>query len=420
MAGLAFVSIFGVWLSLLQDATCVRSKGGETSCGVLLAQLTSACGSVRYSRERYCCPTLRAWNDAGCWCERNAFNAASNVAMDYFAFQFRTKRCNVTSVFREAIKLPNSAKTVLGSTCAKLASAQRSRTVSEECGAHKSISELRSERLVALRRLQSIDIVDRGDLGEWSDDVESLLSPECWIASVGLSFSYPRTNVKKYLLYRSSLLGGPLWRSEMNEDTVVWSGSNGVSYASALSVGDFSFGRTEFVQFERCSARIASVTVQEEEGVRHLRQYVYLEASERTLWKAKYTPPLWCRKVMDVCKNESFPYSSFTDCVEFAQMLESRGQVTCARDHEVRSVVALHGNTVACRDMYIELARVDRSYCRLVGRKGMGRCRDSSCAQGMYNNIFTEKNPRFDSLNGYVCSEKACEEQWPVGTGRDG
>lgn len=420
MVGVAAVALFTVWISLLRDATCALFKGSDISCGVLLAQLTGACGSVRFSREKYCCSALRAWNDAGCWCERNAFNAASNVAMDYFAFQFRTSRCNLTSVFHEEIKLPNSAKTVLSSTCPKLDSTRRNRAVAEACGAHRSNSELRRERLSALRRLQSIDIVDKADLTHWSDDVDSLFSPQCWLASVGLSFSYPRTNVKKYLLYRSSLLGGPLWKSGMYEDTVLWTGSNRVSYASALKVGDFSFGRMEFVQFEGCSARISSVVVQEEEAVQHLKQYVYFEASERSLWKTMYTAPLWCRKVMDVCKNESFPYNSYGDCVEFAQMLDRRRQVTCAHDGELRSVVALHGNTVACRDMYVELARVDSTYCRLVGRKGIGRCRDSSCLHRRYNNIFNEKNPRFDSTSGYVCREKACEERWPVEASRNG
>lgn len=400
---------------LSPEANQETRPGGRlsSSCGSLLVALTSQCASVRHSKPYLCCAAIKAWNSGFCWCQKNAFNSAANIAMDYFAFQFRTRRCNITSFNHPEITLPVAAKAKLKSTCPELSS-KADTDVSEGCGPKARASTLRQQRLKTLRRLSAANVYEKREVREWSKEMDSILAPGVSMFSIGMSFLYPRVNVKRYLLSRTTLAQGALWEKMIEKDTLFWLTPGQVSYSSAHNLGPFSFRKIEFVTFERCSPRIQHVFTQEEEAVRVFKQFIYFEPATKSFWQAWKTPRDLCSDVQQVCPDELFPFKHRKECIEVYKEFYNSGRVTCARDLPNFPLIAFHGDTLACRGMYLNLARVDNQrYCRFLGFKGIGLCRESGCPAAAYNNMFAEENPRFDSPGGYICSTDGCNESWP-------
>ncbi|KAI0566280.1 hypothetical protein FGB62_11g370 [Gracilaria domingensis] len=219
-----------------------------------------------------------------CWCEKNAVHAAANVAMDEYAFQLRIGHCNVTSFIHDDIALPNSAKRLLRSTCGNGAAQVGRGDEEESCGNKISAAVLRLLRIDSLYRLQQADVRHGDDIALWSAQLDGLFAVDAWLYAIGVSFSFPRTNVKRYLLQRSTLLKG----------------NKQVSYAAVTDIGDYSFSRFVFVQFERCTSRISSVSVQEEETAGHFKQFVYFDPADRQMWAELHSAQAWCKEVIGV------------------------------------------------------------------------------------------------------------------------
>lgn len=413
--GVAF-NIASVWLIL----GVVRSSEGQslertalTSCGKLLVGLTSNCADSRHSNLEYCCEALQAWNSGLCWCETNAFNAASNLAMDYYAFQFRTTKCNLTEFLHPEITLPTAGKGKVPGTCPTFESLSPA-AISENCPSGVVSKRLREKRMDFLKRLSEEDVELKRDVTRWSERIDTLLSPRASLFSIGMSFQFSRRNIKQYLLSRTTLSGGPLWRSTIEKGSLFWRASDSVSYSAFHSLGHYSFAKIEFVTFERCSPRISEIYSQEEEAVRLYKQFVYFEPTDRYLWKAHRNPDHWCSSIHRSCPGRLFPYRNKATCVELFRRGLTKEHVTCTRSTSKRSVLALHGDTSSCRVMYLDLASLDSTYCRFLGEPGLGRCRKSGCLSQEYNDVYREANPRFELTVGYTCSSHACSEDWPL------
>lgn len=421
-----FVSIHA-WVTLLLTVSAwnvptINSTGAEPSdemrsanCGQILMGLMTYCSDTRHSTVVRCCEKLRLWNKGMCWCEKNAFMAACNLSMDDYAFQFRTKTCNMTEFFHPDIQLPTSRVGKIPSTCPIFKSLPPSEMSESHC-LIPSPTRLRARRLEFLQRFIQEDVERENDLASWSARIDSTLAPDARLFSIGISFHFPRRNIKQYLLWRSTLLKGPLWKSNIHMDTVFWRTSNSVSYVAHRSIGQFSFSKIEFVVFESCSPRIAEIYSLDEEAVRLYRQFVYLEPADRQLWKTQQVPEAWCVDVQRICPGNLFPFSNISSCSAFYKHKIANEQVTCARSSAERSILALHGDTLSCRSMFLDLARMESGFCRFLGRPGIGRCRGSGCLSHDYNDIFNEENPRFESSGGYSCSDQNCIEEWPVTT----
>ena len=385
----------------------------RTQCGRLLAVLTGECGSFKHSVLNTCCQALRVWNEDHCWCDANAFSAASNLAMDYYALIFRARVCNITTIHHPRLTLPNSEKSTLDSTCAH-SQAENAAVTSNSVEKRSKRERLRIAREDVLYWLAGNDIENEDDVTSFSNIVDSVFTPEALLFSIGLSFSYPRLNVKRYLLKRSSLLGGPLWKAEIEKDTVLWTSDRTVSYAASLSISSLSYSKIEFVTFEKNSPRIAAIYSQEEEAVRLLRQFVYIDASDRALWNVQRSVRKLCMDILSVCPGDTGPFRSIKQC-ERAYASISPGKVTCSKLAQHTSLIALHGNTVSCKDMFVALSSLrSGAFCEFVGRPGLGVCREHACAVNSYDNAFDEEaNPRFDSSGGFTCSTDGCIENWP-------
>lgn len=387
---------------------------GSLSCGVLLALVTSKCGSVRYSSPKRCCEAIRAWNDGQCWCDSNAFTAASNVAMDNFAFQFRVDSCNITSPFRPELLLPVASRKKIPSTCPGDVLLKEKKHTSAPCSNLRDESLLRDQRLSVIESLSNLDVYREADVLKWSSELDSIFIPEAILFSVGMSFSFPRVNIKKVLLSRSTLFGRALWKSSIDFKSLLWRSPNSVSYVSGSSYGPFGYSRVEFVSFEKCSSRISHLIVQEEEAVRLLRQFVHFDPSDRILWRLRRNAVSWCRKVGKICGASFSPFLNIHTCLKAYKRLQY-AQVTCASQGSVSSTISLHGNTLACRDLYLTLAeRSPGKYCPFLGIPGIGRCRQQGCLKSWYDDVFSTKNPRFDHSASFKCSSTNCEEEWAI------
>lgn len=387
----------------------------SVNCGKLLIGLMSYCADTKHSNVEHCCEGLRSWNIGMCWCESNAFNAACNLAMDYYAFQFRTSACHMNEYFHPDIKLPTSGRGIISSTCPIFNSLPPSDR-SENCDPASTPERLRKQRLEFIHRFVEEDVEFENDLAAWSERIDSILSPGARLFSIGISFHFPRRNIKQYLLWRSSLLKGPLWKSRIDLSTIFWRTPNSVSYAAHHSAGHFSFSKIEFVVFEGCTPRITEIYSQEEEAVHLYRQFVYFEPADRHFWNSLRSPDALCMDVHRLCPGGLFPFHNISSCSAFYSSKIADKHVTCTRSAAKRSVLGIHGDTVSCRSMFLDLAQVEPSFCRFLGSLGMGMCRSSGCLPHNYNDVFSEENPRFESSGGYSCSNQVCLEEWPQGT----
>lgn len=282
---------------------------------------------------------------------------------------------------------------------------------------------LRAKREAALFGLDLLELSENSDaaVSAFKGMTKKLFVEGVAFASVGLSSGFGVDVATDLLLTRQPVLGatagwilpdsraevrGKFWRQGM------------VSYIVDFASPDGRFStRSMFVGFELCSEKILDVYAVEDGVVNAIAGQFYYPADPRdAVSMYDKRPKQICRQIAEGC-GQLFPYKSTKDCEAFMAGLKKERKVMCNRfDKQEVSVLALLGDTTACRYSYALAAKADpKRYCPLLGKQGAGLCVESACRPDGYEDIFTAVNPRYEASSSFTCnlSTGKCEENWP-------
>lgn len=406
----------------------------QNVCGKLLSQLAIQCAPVKPSLSWNCCRILRRWNDANCWCDPNAYESASRLSGDMYAFQFRSAGCGMKVQAHPEMKLPNAGGTIIQNSCGRDV-ALGNQDIDEGCGDNDFNVEVKQLRLQVLNEVAEFDMTDMTEVNVESEILDEYFAEDMTWTQIGVIFASGRENVKEMLLQRTSALqgGSSNWSGTIIPQSTFWGTARSVSYTVRLKAGQETFFKMDFVLFERCTARISEI-ITLDDGVSHLfRQFVYLTPSTSPFSQLLYRmhkqtkAEQTCKKIKQLCpaSKDLFPFSDESSCVSFYKRLQKSGRVTCLGIDEASctpqhpesylSFLTYQGDTLACRLFYLDMIPVEPAkYCERVGRRPVARCRQPQCASCAYADLGTISNPRYDELPALACSSQWCAEDSPI------
>lgn len=396
----------------------ITAADSGVTCGHAFRDLIRLCGHPTLSTPSSCCPAIRQYNDALCWCQPTGLSLASELATNSYGFALRAEACNVTTPFRPSVgsrgipPTPNLCPPGFASLAADDAA--------EGC---VEPAMLRRRRQAALVKLDTLMLTGTSDeeVSAFKDATKTLFVKGVSFASVGLASGIGIEIANDLLLARQPVLGaaagwvppdsraevrGTFWRQGM------------VSYTQYFASPDGRFAsRSMFAGFELCSEKILEVYAVEEGVVDAIAaQFYYPADTADAVSMYNRTPKEICKQVMDGC-GELSPYESAAECEEFMTGLKKAKKVMCNRfDKKEVSVLALLGDTTSCRYSYALAAKADpKRYCPLLGAEPKGLCSESLCALDEFEDIFTAKNPRYEESSSFTCNLQTgeCVENWP-------
>ncbi|KAI0563899.1 hypothetical protein FGB62_32g021 [Gracilaria domingensis] len=380
----------------------------QENCGSIISSVISVCSHPTLSRPDWCCNELIKWNNARCWCEPSAFDALDAVASSGNAYSFRDGFCP-EAFYRPARGTirPEYA------TCPVFDSVPET-DASEGCTI--APAELRTQRLAALESLRTDSVQNVADLGPWFLRLDALFTEEAQFEMVGLFLAHGRFEVKQYFMTRQGVYNF-LPMTSVETANQFWRNPSTVSYSATSTVPEGTFLQQHFVSFETCSARIDKFYIVDDQYQQRYGQFWDPTASPLVARYAQ-TSAQWCRLVRERCIGENYPFSSNADCRKFYNELKDNGQVTCNKFSQAYvPQYAVHGNILACRSFYLDLAVVEAAgACPAVGRmSSQTRCAESQCAGAAFIDpaVHNAGDPQFEEVPALTCSATECTENWP-------
>lgn len=286
----------------------------------------------------------------------------------------------------------------------------------EQCNGVTPI-ELRTQRMAALDILQDDMVSDAGDLGGWFLRMDELFTEDATYENVGIFLGRGRFEVKQYLMTRQETYGFVPTTADFIGDQFFWRSPNMVSYSGGTTTSAGSFNKREFVTFEMCTARIAAVYSLEDNYQRRYGQF-WDARSTRLMGRYDRSASSWCAEVSSRCGGAAYPFTDSGACEAFYTGLESEGRITCNKFEQAYvPQYALHGDTIACRSFYLDLAVVDATgACASVGETpNQKRCGETQCPGASYIDPFERDATvaQYDGSAGFTCGETSCRENWP-------
>ncbi|CAN8066090.1 unnamed protein product [Agarophyton chilense] len=380
----------------------------QENCGSIISSVISVCSHPTLSRPDWCCNELIKWNNARCWCEPSAFDALDAVANSGNAYSFRDGFCP-EAFFRPARGTirPEFA------TCPPFDSVPDA-DASEECGI--APADLRVQRLASLESLRGDAVQNLADLGPWLGRLDALLADETVFEMVGLFRGHGRFEVKQYFMTRQGLYNF-LPMTSVETANQFWRNPYTVSYSATSTVPEGTFLQQHFVSFERCSARIEKFYIVDEQYQQRYNQF-WDPSSSPLMSRYIKSSAEWCTTVSERCTGETYPFVDDADCQAFYNEMKGNGQITCNKFSQAYvPQYAIHGNLIACRSFYLDLAIVEAAgACPAVGRTpSQTRCDETQCAGAAFVDpaAHSPGEAQFDEALALTCSETECTESWP-------
>eukprot|EP00177_Eucheuma_denticulatum_P000629 GFKZ01001126.1.p1 GENE.GFKZ01001126.1~~GFKZ01001126.1.p1 ORF type:complete len:430 (+),score=32.55 GFKZ01001126.1:277-1566(+) len=410
-------------LLLLSSNLTLAQEVPTVSCGYAFRDLIFNCAHPTASTVSRCCPSIRLYNNAFCWCEPVGQNLASLLATNVYSLALRADVCNVSQPLRPSFPSGRGSPPTLN-TCPRDFTSLPVDSDSEGCG---NPQELRRRRTATLGTFDGLTLngIEEKDMVSFKNTVKNIFANDSSFASIGLWGTMgDNDQILDFLWTRQTALGSPLAWAPENVRTELrdrfWREAT-VSYA--LDYADpegFLSSRYVFVVFEECSHRIIDVYVAEPGVVSSISTQFYYPA-EPTNAVSLYNVEAQevCQRIMNGC-GDLTPYDSMAECMTFMMRLKAEGRVMCNRyGGEQTPVNALFGDTLACRYQYALAIPADpKRYCPKVGEIGRGTCVENLCKDDEYEDIFADDiNPRYSQSSTFTCNTVSgeCEEIWPVG-----
>lgn len=409
-------TMFSSVVLLLLAGTAWADSG--VICGHAFRDLVHLCGHPTLSTPASCCPAIRQYNDALCWCQPTGLALASSLATNQYAFALRAEACNVTTPFRPSFGSRDGPPTK--DTCPKTFTSLPPDDSTEGC---PNPAALRAQREKVLSKLDFLELTEVSSeaVKRFRAETKSIFVDGAAFASVGLSSGFGVDVATDLLLARQPILGAVagwiLPQARAESEGKFWRGGK-VSYSLDFASPEGRFlTRSMFVGFEHCSKGILDVYAIEDGVIGALADQFYYPAEPAdAVSMYDQTPVQICKQIADNCGALN-PYDDTRDCERFMTELKKEKRVMCNRfDKPKVSVLALLGNTMSCRYSYVLAAKADpKKYCPLVGKSGEGLCSTSACSADEYEDIFSAANPRYESSSSFTCnlSTGKCVENWP-------
>lgn len=247
--------------------------------------------------------------------------------------------------------------------------------------------------------------------------MDALFTEDAEVDIVGIFLGHGRFEVKQYLMTRQSSYGYlPITLDFTGEH--FWRSPNMVSYIGGSTEGGVYYVTRDFVTFESCSARIDKWYVVDENYMQRYHQ-TWDAGESRLMRRYMHTAASWCAQVETRCTGDTYPFASSMDCQEYFESLQSVGRVTCNRfEQDYVPQYAIHGDTIACRSFYADLAIVDpKGACPAVGRNpNQARCGAEECPGNSWIDPFARDAAllQFSQAPSVECAGTTCVENWPM------
>lgn len=221
--------------------------------------------------------------------------------------------------------------------------------------------------------------------------------------------------VRRYLVTRQQAFNMIPWNFPTKEH--FWRSPRDVSYAGSVTTFTGDYTKREFVTFEDCTARIKSVTTSEDNMQQRYQQF-WDPRETRLIMPYSLNANTWCGVVQERCKDDTFPFADMEDCETVYNKLKDAGAVTCQKfSQPYVPSFAMHGNTIACRSFYLDLALADPAgACPAVGETStQPRCGDSQCPASSFIDPFARdaSTPQYEESTSFTCDDTTCQENWP-------
>lgn len=355
------------------------------------------------------CSSLSFLPLARCWCEPSAFDALDAVAQTGNAYSFRDGFCPGTflrpawgSIRPEFANCPAFESTPDTDT-------------SEQCTTDPA--QLRAQRVASLDDINTDEVQNLADLGPWFLRMDASFTEDAEIEMVGLFLGRGRFEVKQYFMTRQKLYNFlPIVAKET--DKYFWRNNRMVSYRSVYTTPAGDFTQQYFVTFEHCSPRVERLHIVDNNYQQRYAQF-WDPASSQLIQRYQQSSYEWCTRVRERCAGEVYPFADDADCQAFYNDMKSKGQVTCNRfSQPYIPQFAMHGDVLACRNFYLDLAVVDPSgACPAVGKTpNQFRCDETQCAGASYVDPFSHDSatPQFSENPSLTCTATSCVENWPT------
>lgn len=285
----------------------------------------------------------------------------------------------------------------------------------EECDGVDAAT-LRVQRVASLEALRTDAVSSSSDLGAWFLRLDALFTEDATYENVGIFLGRGRFEVKQYLMTRQAAYGFLSSTSDFTSGHF-WRSPSMVSYSAGVTSEDAVYNTREFVTFEACGARIAAVQSLDDNYQARYRQF-WDARDSRLLARYERSAAQWCDEVAARCTGASYPFADAGECEEMHARLTAEGRVTCNRFEQAYvPQYAAHGDTLACRSFYLDLAVVDAGgACSAVGESvNQGRCGETQCPGGSFIDPFSRDplQAQYEGDNGFTCSATSCRENWP-------
>lgn len=403
---------------------CARAEPpvAGIACSGLLPAVFAHCVQPVAGEKEPCCRALKAWNDAGCWCEPAAYSAIDAAPMNGYGFNGRVGACEITPVLRPQQPIRDGG--AKPSTCpADFVSvgpgvAGESDELSKACA---DPAGLRAKREGVIERLNTITLKSSSaaDVEAFKGELSALLWENMSFMDIGRLSLFGIEDVTDYFMSRQSALGSQVpWANEkvVMEDPF-WREPSIVNYALQLESSEGRLStRYMFLGFAPCSEKVRSLYPVEAGYINELNaQFYYSRGPADILSQYEISPSDLCKRIQKNCGSSS-PYESLGACEKFMTSLKKDKKVLCNKyKQSYVPQLALHGNSIGCRVTYSHVAAIDpEKYCPLLGENSTGRCAEGQCPGGLYADMFTEPAGPRSITGGFACGDGECIEDWPL------
>ena len=389
-------------------------------CGGLLPSLASYCASSRGATPQLCCDTLAAWDESLCWCESPAASAAVSLSSNEFGFVWRGDYCQKgkpnSTQWRHQGFPGSRGSAPIPPTCP----ASFKSNMGNDCGEKTDMNQLATMRLNNVKKFIGLEGSPSTGIEGIATQLDGIFVDNPIMTVAGLGMYWGKVAIEEYVASRTKYIG---------DAVVPWTAG-----AGGVSGGDMPFnvwwrpqgmlsyqltrakGRIDFVQFEPCGSKIEQIIIAYTGAYFSPLFAQYLYKGDGSMFdEYTKTAQQWCTTIGQRCQGTLNPFGGSSACTQEYNKLLANKKVTCTKfeDNEAVSMSALSGENVACRSLYISLAKVNpQKYCPLIP-DGAGKCLNQSCPGNQYTNIFQEKLPRYLQSNFFTCSSDGCDEDWP-------
>lgn len=418
-----------VWICVLTLFLCVvyadddDDRSYAVSCGALLPSVAAHCSQPDYTSPSACCAALRAWNSEQCWCDPVALEALRRVSSNVYAYSGRYNACNITSMYIPQMPPPSRSGTAPPVSCVELPTTASLET---KC---KSPSDLALQRLRTLQSLDSLMLSNGTQAARelFRVEMEELFDDDATFSIAGMLSLFNRSSISDFFIanQRAFNSSSPLPNATRVTEPR-WRGARQASYFTEIAVAKDAHPhaipptRLVFASFGECESRLSALVYVDVSYLSaQYAQYFWADTAPRSLKPfAPGSDGTICKQIGAACKGKLYPYETEDDCVAHLSALRKSRRLTCNRFKQAFvPQLALHGDSVACRATFAEVAQVaPRAYCGWLGAVGKGACHMDACPLHLYEDMFSTEMPRYMGASGGFtnCSEtRMCEEIWP-------